>query len=74
MRGTCREVFPKDGADGEWIDTPDRMTTEQSIETLGRDVSKWSEADRAWAREQLRSAFTVTVEKLLKMKCSPTVH
>lgn len=75
MKGTYREVFPKDGGDGEWIDTPDLLTTEQSMESLGHSISKWSDADKQWAREQLRQADREWLRGvLLRMKCSETVH
>jgi len=71
-----REVFPKDGGDGEWIDTPDLlMTTEQAWEKLGRDLGKWTPEQKSEMAAQLREySGRVSKKQLLAMPCSRWIN
>ena len=55
--------------------TDTRQTTEQSLHELSTSIQKWSEEDRASARRQLlNAAEKFSLERLLRMRCSLTVH
>jgi hypothetical protein len=53
----------------------DAKTGRCVLEELGQSISRWSEEDKEWAREQLLDADRRWLEqKLLMMPCSKTIH